>query len=362
MIPSRFRTFLILFTFAVVRAAAPAEAADDTALHLTNANSSSTAYVRIQNDAAFQLQQFTLEAWIQRTGAGYGFSTDPSGAAIIAKPIQGTSGSNIASWHLHWTPNGEIHFNLTHTPHTSGVYLLSSAVATPNARHHLAVTFDGATIKTYIDGQPMGQAPWSLGSVYYGTDDVLLGADNFDFGYLRRFDGWIDDVRVWDHARSQTEIDAEKSCWLTGNEAGLVAYWTFENSDLLDRTSQHHDGSVVPPTGPYSYGALASIPVCTVDVPAGGHSSTLAFAVHPQPVRDEFTVSFELPSPGPVTVEALDLAGRRLARIADADFPAGRHEVRFTRAALGADSRSEVVFLRLRHKATTVTRPVVMLK
>jgi hypothetical protein len=89
------------------------------------------------------------------------------------------SGSNIASWHLHWTNSGEIHFNLPHTVGSSGVYLLSPAVATPLARHHVAATFDGATVRLYLDGTLSASAPWSLGTVYYGADDVLIGADNF---------------------------------------------------------------------------------------------------------------------------------------------------------------------------------------
>ena len=219
-------------------------AADDTALKLANVNSGNTAYIRVPNSAAFSLQTFTLEAWVQRVGVGYGITTDPSGAAIIAKPREGMSGSNIASWHLHWTNSGEIHFNLTHTVGSSGVYILSSPAVSPLARHHVAVTFDGAMVRLYVDGVPSGSAPWSLGTVYYGPDDVLIGADNFDFGYLRRFDGWIDDVRVWDHARSAAEISGAMNCRLTGSETGLVSYWSFDGSNLTDLTGHGHDGAV----------------------------------------------------------------------------------------------------------------------
>ncbi len=355
-------SFLAVLTSLAI-AADITSAADDTALHLANVGASNTAYVQVPNHADFALQQFTLEAWLQRTGNGYGFSTDPSGASIISKPIQNATGSDIASWHLHWTPTGQIHFNLTHTPTSSGVYLLSSAVATPLARHHVAVTFDGTTIKTYIDGAPTGQAAWNLGTVYYGNNDVLLGCDNFAAGYLRRFDGWIDDVRVWDRARTQAEIAANKDCRLEGTETNLVAYWTFDDSNLLDRTIHHHDGAAVQVGGALTYGSLASIPLCTTDAPVGGASSGLALAVYPQPARDRFTTRFDLPVAGPVTLEAVDVAGRRLALLAEQEYPAGRHEITFDRSSLGRGSRNAgVVFLRLLHAGTSITQVLALVR
>jgi hypothetical protein len=353
-----------LFTLAAVVAwASFAHAADDTALKLVNIDASNTGYIRIPNSAGFSLQTFTLEAWVQRTGVGYGQSTDPSGAAIIAKPRENTSGSNIASWHLHWTNAGEIHFNLTHTPTSSGVYLLSPAVATPLARHHLAVSFDGATVREYIDGALVASAAWSLGTVYYGADDVLLGADNFSFGYLRRFDGWIDDVRVWNYARSATEIANWMNCRLSGSETGLVAYYPFDGSNAADLTGHGHDGTAVATAGAVSYGALAPLSLCTVGVDDAFMPGTgeLSLQIFPQPARDHFTVRFDLPRPGPVSVDVIDVAGRRLAVWEAGEYPAGRHQIMGDLS--GAPARTAhgaIVFVRVRCGHETATRSLVL--
>jgi hypothetical protein len=352
-----------LVCLGLLTSATLAFAADDTALRLFNADGGNSGYVRVANSPAFSLQQFTLEAWIQRVGPGSGISTDPSGAAILAKPIEGQSGSNIASWHMHWTPNGEIHFNLTHTATSSGVYILSSPVATPTARHHLAVTFDGATISLYIDGLPKGSASWNLGSVYYGANDVLIGADNFSFGYLRRFDGFIDDVRIWDHALTQTEISSTMNCHLTGTEAGLVAYWTFDSFDFSDLTGHGHVGVPNGSFGGVTYGSLGSIPICSVGVPRGDLSSGFALALYPQPALNYVTMSFELPTAGPVTIDAVDVAGRRLATLAEQDYPAGQHELKIELSALRhGRNRAGMVFVRLRRGSAVVTRPLVILE
>jgi len=360
-IPSSSRAGLVCL--GLLTSATLAFAADDTALRLFNADGGNSGYVRVANSPEFSLQQFTLEAWIQRVGPGSGFSTDPSGAAIVAKPIENATGSNIASWHMHWTPNGEIHFNLTHTPTSSGVYILSSPVATPTARHHLAVTFDGATISLYIDGVPKGSTSWNLGTVYYGANDVLIGADNFSFGYLRRFDGYIDDVRIWDHALTQTEINATMDCHLSGTESGLVAYWTFDGSDLSDLTGHGHGGVANGGVGGVTYGSLASIPICTVGVPRGDLSSGISLELYPQPALNDVTMSFELPAAGPVTIEAVDVAGRRLATLADRDYPAGHHELKFALSALRRGRHGPgMLFIRLRRGGGVVARPLVILE
>lgn len=344
--------------------ATPAAAADDTALKLQNTGASNTGYIRIPNHAAFSLQTFTLEAWVQRVGDGYGFSTDPSGAAIIAKPREGTSGSNIASWHLHWTNAGQIHFNLTHTPTSSGVYILSSAVATPLARHHVAVTFDGATVRLYLDGVRDATAAWSLGTVYYGADDVLIGADNFSFGYLRRFDGYVDDVRVWNYARSASEIANWMNCRLSGSETGLVAYYPFDASNAVDLTGHGHDGAAVATAGAVSYAALSPLSLCTVGVEDGlmAGAPGLSMSLYPQPARERVHVSFDLTRSGPVTVDVVDVAGRRLAVWDAREYEAGHHELMGDLGALHSGAaRTGVLFVRVRCRGESTTRTLVTL-
>jgi len=97
-------------------------------------------------------------------------------------------------------------------------------------------------LSLYVDGtlEAMGAYPYD--GVYYGDEDVLIGAANFASGYWRRFDGIIDDLRLWDHARSVEDIAATMSCRLIGDEPGLLAYWSFETGGLTDDSGNGHDG------------------------------------------------------------------------------------------------------------------------
>jgi hypothetical protein len=339
-------------------------AANDTAIKLENVSGSNTAFVRVPNHAAFALQAFTLEAWVQRVGPGLGFSTDPSGAAIIAKPREGASGSNIASWHLHWTNSGQIHFNLVHTFSSSGVYILSSATPTPLARHHLAVTFDGATIRLYIDGVASGSASWTLGTVYYSTDDVLIGADNFDFGYLRRFDGYIDDVRVWNYARSASDIATWKDCRLAGSEGGLVAYWPFDDATLTDATGHGHDGLINGLPASASYAPLAALNDCAVGV--GDEMAAdvgLELRLDANPSSGRASLAFTLPRAAEARVALYDLGGQMIRVLAEGPQGAGVHPLTWDgRTDAGVAAPAGMYFVSARSEGWGVTKRLILMR
>jgi hypothetical protein len=153
------------------------------------------------------------------------------------------------------------------------------------------------------------------------------------------------------------------NCHLSGAEAGLVAYWTFDGSDLSDLTGHGHVGVANGGAGGVTYGSLGSIPLCTVGVPRGDVSSGFSLALYPQPALNYVTMSFELPTAGPVTIDAVDVAGRRLATLAERDYPAGQHELKFAISALRHGRYGAgMLFVRLRRGGVVVTRPLVMLE
>jgi len=61
---------------------------------------------------------------------------------------------------------------------------------------------------------------------------------------------WSDDVRIWNVARTQEEILADMIRPLDGDEAGLVAYWAFDDPEVAttgivaDRSANGYDGTV----------------------------------------------------------------------------------------------------------------------
>jgi len=71
---------------------------------------------------------------------------------------------------------------------------------------------------------------------------LYLGKD--DYWESRYFNGKIDEVRIWNIARSASEIQADLDRRLYRNELGLVAYYTFHNGEALDKGANGYHGTI----------------------------------------------------------------------------------------------------------------------
>ena len=58
------------------------------------------------------------------------------------------------------------------------------------------------------------------------------------------FDGLIDEVRLWNIIRTESEIQAAMNTSLQGNESGLAGYWNFEDS-AKDLSPNGNDGTLI---------------------------------------------------------------------------------------------------------------------
>jgi hypothetical protein len=74
-----------------------------------------------------------------------------------------------------------------------------------NEWHHLVGTYDGASIRLYVDGaeDPASPVPYA-GPIHVDDFPVWIGANAERPG--RGFVGRIDEVLVWDRALTQAEI------------------------------------------------------------------------------------------------------------------------------------------------------------
>ena len=111
--------------------------------------------------------------------------------------------------------------------------------------HHLAVVYPGsggiAAASVYVDGVLLTtmSTNWhgsfalatTTGAAFIGS----LGGTSFFLA------GTIDELRVWNVARTQAQIVAAKGAELTGTEAGLVAYYPF-NQGVAGGTNTADNG------------------------------------------------------------------------------------------------------------------------
>lgn len=190
-----------------------------------------------QNINSLSIGSMTLEAWVK---------IDPLSLntnAIISKG---------SSWGLEIISN-----KITFYTNSSDISLTSSTILDNNWHHISAVYDDNEQAKyIYIDGN----LDCKKENIYVLSDintrnKLLIGAkENSNLIVSSYFKGNIDEVRIWNSARTNDQILTSMNDTLIGNESNLVTYYNFNNgitcgnntfnNVLTDKSSNKYNGNL----------------------------------------------------------------------------------------------------------------------
>jgi len=127
---------------------------------------------------------------------------------------------------------------------TSGHAGNTIAPAAYGSWHHIALVVTSTNTTLYVDGVPSTTAMNNTNNVLAANS--FLGWDPLASPNQGRcFKGLMDEVRIWNVARTAQELQDTKGVTLTGKETGLVGYWNFDNQQptlSTDLTGNGHDG------------------------------------------------------------------------------------------------------------------------
>lgn len=110
--------------------------------------------------------------------------------------------------------------------------------------HHLAATYDGTLFRFYYDGVFMAAGAGTIGDG--GGATLKLGGSGDCYGL--GFGGKMDNVRIWNTARTQEEIQADMFGCINGIETGLAGAWNFDEGSgniAFDLSPYHNNGTLV---------------------------------------------------------------------------------------------------------------------
>jgi Concanavalin A-like lectin/glucanases superfamily len=225
MFAERSRCFLLLLVLipvlALVGLAAPAQAQPFGAW-LTLSGHPTHGYVRVPHSASLNpTGAFTFEAWVSITNSN---------------DCRSIAGKN---WEQAWwiglcTVSGKP---------TLRSYLKGSlsqrngGEIEPGRWTHIAVTFSGTHRRHYINGELAAEFAES-GPLFTSTDELRIGSDTrWQFTVA----GAIDEVRLWNVARTLSQIRDGMSHAITAPQGGLIAVWGFDGN--VQDVVGPHDGS-----------------------------------------------------------------------------------------------------------------------
>ncbi len=165
-----------------------------------------TDQITIPNQPAINLgNAYTVEFWINPSA----YANNGDKVPVIEK------GSNLGIY-------------LTHDGKIDNGRSVSTAALIPFKWTHVAVVYDGvSTVKTYFDTQLVAENPIAPAYVT-NTDDLTIGTILSGDA----FRGQLDEVRIWNTARSVAEIATDRNRRLLGNEDHLMAYYVLDDIAL----------------------------------------------------------------------------------------------------------------------------------
>jgi hypothetical protein len=97
-----------------------------------------------------------------------------------------------------------------------------------------------------IGGEYGGSSNLPMASMF-PADDAKIGSW-FSNGITTHYKGLMDELRIYNRSLSQSEIREQMCKRLSGNEPGLIGYWTFDEISgnlLKDKSPNHFDGQLM---------------------------------------------------------------------------------------------------------------------
>ncbi|MEO5917447.1 MAG: Ig-like domain-containing protein [Luteolibacter sp.] len=194
----------------------------------------------------------TLECWFRKTGTGVASSSGSggiSGVPLFGKGRGESDGSNVdCDIFFGINASGLLVADFETYPAaglTSGQNYPITATNTPIANgvwNHAAVTYDNATTtwKMYLNGVQVGTATAAAGAAprfdsiqHFGIGSAFNSSGVADGAFA----GVIDEARVWNHARTGTEIAASMATELSSGSGLLGRFGFNEGVGLMASSS-----------------------------------------------------------------------------------------------------------------------------
>ena len=187
----------------------------------------STANINLNNTS------FTLEFWADRN------------AASSLEDVIGQAPATPAS-----TTGLSIGFdNNNNFVVTSGGTSLSFPAGEDTSWHHWAVTFDAATGTRSIYRDGILEASDTAAPIEGASTTLLIGKSGSTY-----FGGGVDEVRVWDVARTASQIEANLALTTPTTSTGLLADWSFSEDQGTTAADSSGNGNTLMLSGGVTWG------------------------------------------------------------------------------------------------------------
>jgi len=229
-------TFIILLIFTTALITPPAFAVN----HVLSLDGDGD-YVQMEDSAALNAinSQVTMETWIRPT------AFPENWIHIIYKGDKIAEWASNRSYCLQLNSSGFIHLSSAPSGEEQVFLNSPSGLIALNTWYHIAGIIDAKSgvMMIFLNGiEVTRQSFWK--SIYISALPLQIGWSHEQSH--ASFAGQIDEVRIWNIARTPEEIKKTMFKTLRGDEPGLIGYWRFEGEDegVIDATKNQNRGKM----------------------------------------------------------------------------------------------------------------------
>jgi hypothetical protein len=192
-----------------------------------------TDYVSIQHSTALSFTNtFTIATWFK--------SPNVSGHKLLVR-----KGNLHSSYYIWVAPTLHLEYGVYRG--SSAFTVVSSKTLQPDTWYHIVMTYDGGSVRGYLNGEFDGIKATSGGGVNTNTDEVMVG-----YGYPNMwpdayFPGKVAGLAMWNETLDPGEASTVYTQGVS-SEASLVGWWPMtEGSGVaaLDWSGHDNDGAVL---------------------------------------------------------------------------------------------------------------------
>ncbi len=217
---------------------------------------------------------------------------------------------------------------------TAGPTVQSTTLLNDGQWHHIAFVKEGTVLKLLVDGQEEDRTTDTTTESVQNNAAVNLGKQESITNFWL---GTLDELRIWNIARSPLDLFDNFDREIPGTEAGLVGYFTFTEGTpaqdnggvdlILDQSESGNNGQLInfEKSGNQSNWIIGA-PIAALDANNDGigdacqeiTTSTASitnrtlFRLFPNPAGDQVTLDITAPVGGDIQVEVYNQYGQRL--------------------------------------------------
>ena len=231
-------------------ASATPEEAQGAALLFNGSNQ----YVTFGAASGLGASVFTLECWFYWTGGGATTTTGTGGLnpviPLVTKGRGEGDGSNVDMNYFLGISGGKLAADFEAYSGGQNYPVIGTTTVTANAWHHAAATYNGSCWQLYLDGNPDTAGTTCPGLVprYDSIQHAGIGTAMTSAGSAAGFfQGRIDEVRIWNVARTDAEISGNMDQEIT-SATGLIGRWGMNEGTgtiISDSSGSNVNGNMI---------------------------------------------------------------------------------------------------------------------